>query len=45
MLDVIVNAEARGFDADFYVKTLHHSNYWSSRRPDQGTRRREQQRG
>ncbi len=36
VLDVIVNAEARGFDADFYVKTLHHSNYWSSRRPDQG---------
>ena len=36
MLDVIVNAEARGFDADFYVKTLHHSNYWSARRPDQG---------
>jgi hypothetical protein len=35
-LDVIVNAEARGFDADFYVKTLHHSNYWSARRPDQG---------
>jgi hypothetical protein len=37
LLDVIVNAEARGFDADFYVKTLHHSNYWSARRPDQGT--------
>jgi len=36
ILDVIVNAEARGFDADFYVKTLHHSNYWSARRPDQG---------
>jgi len=37
MLDVIVNSEARGFDPDFYVKTLHHSNYWSSRRSDQGT--------
>ncbi len=37
VLDVIVNAEARGFDADFYVKTLHHTNYWSSRRPDQGS--------
>lgn len=37
VLDVIINAEARGFDPDFYVKTLHHSNYWSSRRPDQGT--------
>jgi len=36
MLDVIVNSEARGFDPDFYVKTLHHSNYWSARRPDQG---------
>jgi len=35
MLDVIVNAEARGFDPDFYVKTLHHTNYWSSRRPDE----------
>lgn len=37
VLDVIVNAEARGFDADFYVKTLHHTKYWSSRRPNQGT--------
>jgi hypothetical protein len=37
MLDVIVNSEARGFDPDFYVKTLHHSDYWSARRPDQGT--------
>lgn len=37
VLDVIVNSEARGFDPDFYVKTLHHSNYWSSRRADQGT--------
>jgi hypothetical protein len=37
MLDVIINSEARGFDPDFYVKTLHHSNYWSARRPDQGT--------
>jgi len=36
MLDVIINAEARGFDADFYVKTVHHMDYWSSRRPDQG---------
>lgn len=37
VLDVIVNSEARGFDPDFYVKTLHHTNYWSSRRSDQGT--------
>jgi hypothetical protein len=35
MLDVIINSEAHGFDPDFYVKTLHHTNYWSSRRPDQ----------
>lgn len=34
-LEVIVEAEKRGFGADFYVKTLHHQNYWSSRRPDQ----------
>ena len=37
MLDVIINSEARGFDPDFYVKTLHHSDYWSARRPDQTT--------
>jgi hypothetical protein len=36
MLDVIINSEARGFQPDFYVKTLHHSNYWSARRPGQG---------
>lgn len=36
MLDVIVNSEAREFNPDFYVKTLHHTNYWSARRPDQG---------
>jgi hypothetical protein len=35
LLDVIINAESLGFDADFYVKTLHHTNYWSARRPDQ----------
>ncbi len=35
LLDVIVNSEARGFDPDFYVKTLHHTNYWSARRPGQ----------
>jgi len=35
MIDVIVNSEARGFDPDFYVKTLHHTDYWSARRPDQ----------
>ncbi|MBM4029697.1 MAG: twin-arginine translocation signal domain-containing protein, partial [Planctomycetes bacterium] len=36
LLDVIINSEALGFDPDFYVKTLHHTNYWSARRPDQG---------
>jgi len=36
VLDVIINSEARGFDPDFYVKTLHHTNYWSARRPNQG---------
>lgn len=35
LLDVIITSEQRGYDADFYVKTLHHSNYWSARRPDQ----------
>ncbi len=35
LLDVIINAESLGFDVDFYVKTLHHTNYWSARRPDQ----------
>ena len=34
-LDVIVEAEKQKFGAEFYVKTLHHTNYWSTRRPDQ----------
>jgi len=34
-LEVIVATEAAGLKPDFYVKTLHHSNYWSSKRPDQ----------
>lgn len=34
-LEVIVASESSGFDPDFYVKTLHHSNYWSCKRPDQ----------
>lgn len=34
-LEVIMAAEKAGFGADFYVKTLHHANYWSrQRRPD-----------
>jgi hypothetical protein len=35
MLDVIVESERRRYNADFYVKTLHSSNYWSARRPGQ----------
>jgi len=35
LLDVIVKSEQGGYNADFYVKTLHHSNYWSARRPNQ----------
>lgn len=27
--------EKAGIEVDFYVKTLHHTNYWSTRRPDQ----------
>ncbi len=34
-LEVIVEAEKRKLDADFYVKTLHHTGYWSARRPEQ----------
>jgi hypothetical protein len=34
-LEVIMESENRRFNPDFYVKTLHHTNYWSSRRPDQ----------
>jgi hypothetical protein len=34
-LEVIEEAEKRNFGAEFYVKTLHHQKYWSTRRPDQ----------
>ena len=34
-LEVIVESEKNGYGADFYVKTLHGSNYWSSQRPEQ----------
>lgn len=34
-LEVIMDSEKAGFNPDFYVKTLHHSGYWSSRRPEQ----------
>lgn len=35
MLDVIIESERRKYNADFYVKTLHQSNYWSERKPNQ----------
>lgn len=34
-LDVIELSEKNNYGAEFYVKTLHHANYWSARRPDQ----------
>jgi hypothetical protein len=34
-LEVIQQSEKNGYGAEFYVKTLHHTQYWSSRRPDQ----------
>ena len=34
-LDVVIASETSGFKPDFYVKTLHHTNYWSTRRPEQ----------
>jgi hypothetical protein len=34
-LEVIVESEKNKLNADFYVKTFHHTEYWSARRPDQ----------
>lgn len=34
-LRTIRAVEEAGIDCDYYVKTLHHDNYWSKRRPDQ----------
>ena len=34
-LDVPKACEKANFQADFYVKTLHRTDYWSHRRPDQ----------
>ncbi len=34
-LEVIVEAEKNNYGADFCVKTLHHTGYWSTRRPEQ----------
>lgn len=33
-LEVIVQSEKRSYGADFYVKTLHHGDYWSRQRTD-----------
>jgi hypothetical protein len=34
-LEVVMESEKNRYNPDFYVKTLHGTNYWSSRRPDQ----------
>jgi hypothetical protein len=34
-LEVIAAAEENKYGAEFYVKTLHHSGYWSARKPEQ----------
>lgn len=33
-LEVVVQSEKQKYGADFYVKTLHHGDYWSRRRSD-----------
>jgi hypothetical protein len=35
LLEVIEESERRGYNADFYVKTLHSGHYWSARKPGQ----------
>lgn len=34
-LEMIEAVEGARLPVDFYMKTLHHNNYWSARRPDQ----------
>jgi uncharacterized membrane protein YphA (DoxX/SURF4 family) len=34
-IDTVTAVEDAGIDVDFYMKTLHHTNYWSSRRENQ----------
>ena len=34
-LEVVIESEKNKYGAEFYVKTHHHTNYWSTRRPDQ----------
>ncbi len=36
-LRTVMAVEKAGIASDFYVKTLHHDNYWSKRRPDQNS--------
>jgi len=36
-LDVVMESEKKNYGADFYVKTLHHTMYWSTRRQDQNS--------
>lgn len=34
-ITTVAAVEEAGIETDFYMKTLHHTNYWSSRREDQ----------
>ena len=34
-LDTVIASETAGYDPDFYMKTLHHHDYWSARNPQQ----------
>ncbi|MHB1036586.1 MAG: hypothetical protein ACYC35_17870 [Pirellulales bacterium] len=34
-LEVVMESEKNGYGGEFYVKTLHDTTYWSTRRPDQ----------
>ena len=34
-LEVVMESEKKNYGAEFYVKTLHDTCYWSARRPDQ----------
>lgn len=34
-INVPIQCEKQGVNPDFYMKTLHSTNYWSTRRPDQ----------
>ncbi|MBN1125789.1 MAG: hypothetical protein JXA82_12335 [Sedimentisphaerales bacterium] len=34
-LEMLIGVETAGIENDFYMKTLHHTNYWSTRQPGQ----------